>query len=87
MPRLYSAAQPTGIIHLGNYFGAIKNWVDLQKQHEGIFSIVDLHALTVTPHFHRIKRKHTQFGKNFFGLWLGSAKKYHLSTIRCAGTR
>ena len=45
--RLFSGIQPTGIIHLGNYFGAIHNWLSLQKEFDSIFSIVDFHALTV----------------------------------------
>ena len=47
MKRIFSGIQPTGIIHLGNYFGAIYNWLHLQKEYDSIFSIVDLHALTV----------------------------------------
>jgi len=47
MKTIYSGVQPTGIIHLGNYFGAIHNWLQLQKDYNCIFSIVDLHALTV----------------------------------------
>lgn len=46
MPRLFSGIQPTGELHLGNYFGAITNWVELQKEHETIYCIVDLHAIT-----------------------------------------
>lgn len=45
--KILSGIQPTGIIHLGNYFGAIHNWLDLQKKYQGIFFIADLHALTV----------------------------------------
>ena len=45
--RIFSGIQPTGNLHLGNYLGAIKNWVDLQKNIFSIFSIVDLHAITV----------------------------------------
>jgi len=45
--RVFSGIQPTGIIHLGNYFGAIHNWLPLQKEYECLFSIVDLHALTL----------------------------------------
>ena len=41
--------QPTGTIHLGNYLGAIKNWVGLQEQYDTFFCVVDLHAITV-PH-------------------------------------
>lgn len=43
---LFSGIQPTGNLHLGNYLGAIKNWIELQKKYDCIFSIVDLHALT-----------------------------------------
>jgi tryptophanyl-tRNA synthetase len=45
--RIFSGVQPTGNLHLGNYLGAIRNWVALQKDYECIFCIVDLHALTV----------------------------------------
>jgi len=45
--RIFSGVQPTGNLHLGNYLGAIRNWVALQRQYECIFCIVDLHALTL----------------------------------------
>ncbi|MGM0608619.1 MAG: tryptophan--tRNA ligase [Candidatus Muiribacteriota bacterium] len=47
MKKLFSGVQPTGTIHLGNYTGAIKNWVNLQNKYDCIFSIVDLHSITV----------------------------------------
>ncbi len=47
MGRVFSGVQPTGNLHLGNYLGAIRNWVGLQDQHECIFCIVDLHAITL----------------------------------------
>jgi len=46
MNRIFSGIQPTGNLHLGNYLGAIRNWVALQKDYDCIFCIVDLHALT-----------------------------------------
>jgi tryptophanyl-tRNA synthetase len=46
MNRIFSGIQPTGNLHLGNYLGAIRNWVTLQREYECIFCIVDLHALT-----------------------------------------
>ena len=46
MNRIFSGIQPTGNLHLGNYLGAIRNWVALQYDYECIFCIVDLHALT-----------------------------------------
>ena len=48
--------QPTGNLHLGNYLGAIKNWVELQKKFSCIFCIVDLHALTVPSNCKEIKK-------------------------------
>ncbi len=45
--RIFSGIQPTGNLHLGNYLGAIRNWVQLQHDYECIFCIVDLHALTL----------------------------------------
>ena len=45
--RVLSCIQPTGEMHLGNYFGAVTNWVDLQKQYECVFGVVDYHAMTM----------------------------------------
>ena len=45
--RVFSGIQPSGDLHLGNYLGAIKNWVDAQHDNDNIFCIVDLHAITV----------------------------------------
>jgi tryptophanyl-tRNA synthetase len=45
--RIFSGIQPTGNIHLGNYLGAIRNWVATQEEFENIFCIVDLHAITL----------------------------------------
>lgn len=47
MNRIFSGVQPTGNLHLGNYLGAIRNWVKLQPDYDCIFCIVDLHALTL----------------------------------------
>ena len=48
-PRILSGIQTTGNLHLGNYLGAIKNWVDLQKDYDCFLFMADLHAVTV-PH-------------------------------------
>src|SRR5439155_12320348 len=45
--RIFSGAQPTGNVHLGNYLGALRNWVTLQREYESFFCIVNLHAITV----------------------------------------
>ncbi len=45
--RVLSCIQPTGEIHIGNYFGAVKNWADIQDTYECIYGVVDLHAMTM----------------------------------------
>jgi tryptophanyl-tRNA synthetase len=45
-PRIFSGIQPTGKLHLGNYIGALSQWVENQDKYDGIYCIVDLHALT-----------------------------------------
>lgn len=47
--RVLSGVQPTGNLHLGNYLGAIRNWVETQQEYDNFFCVVDLHAITV-PH-------------------------------------
>lgn len=47
--RVLSGVQPTGNLHIGNYLGAIRNWVEIQHQYDNYFCVVDLHAITV-PH-------------------------------------
>src|SRR5919107_622974 len=45
--RIFSGAQPTGNLHIGNYLGALRNWVDLQRDYDSFYCVVDLHAITV----------------------------------------
>lgn len=47
MKRIFSGMQPTGNLHLGNYLGALRNWVKLQDEYECFYCVVDLHALTI----------------------------------------
>ena len=47
MKRVLSGIQPSGNLHIGNYLGALRNWVRIQYDYESIFCIVDLHAITV----------------------------------------
>lgn len=46
-PRVFSGIQPSGELHIGNYLGAVQNWVEVQRRYESIFCIVDYHAITV----------------------------------------
>ena len=49
MVRTMSGIQPTGSLHIGNYLGALVNWVKLQEEYDAYFCVVDLHALTQRP--------------------------------------
>ena len=55
--RIFSGAQPTGELHLGNYIGALKNWVALQDEYESFFCIVDLHAITIPRDPEELRQK------------------------------
>ncbi len=46
MPRIFSGIQPSGELHIGNWLGAVQNWVNLQQSYECIYCVVDLHAIT-----------------------------------------
>ena len=54
--RIFSGIQPTGNLHLGNYLGAIRNWVTLQDEFESIYCVVDLHAITVAQNPQQLRQ-------------------------------
>ena len=56
--RIFSGAQPTGELHIGNYLGALKNWVALQDEYESFYCIVNLHAITL-PQDPKVLRQKT----------------------------
>ena len=57
MDRIFSGIQPTGDIHIGNYVGAIRNWVQLADRYECIFCVVDYHAITVDYEVENLQQK------------------------------
>ncbi|MFA6285049.1 MAG: tryptophan--tRNA ligase [Parcubacteria group bacterium] len=61
--RIFSGIQPSGTLHLGNYLGAIKNWIALQEKYESIFSVVDLHAITVPQNPDELRKKTIEMAK------------------------
>ena len=74
MKRIFSGIKPTGLIHLGNYFGAIVNWLDLQKEYDCLFSIVDLHALTVFQKPEELRRNILDLAKLYVASGLDPKK-------------
>jgi tryptophanyl-tRNA synthetase len=55
--RIFSGAQPTGELHIGNYLGALKNWVALQEEYESFYCIVNLHAITLPQDPKTLRKK------------------------------
>ena len=55
--RIFSGAQPTGELHIGNYLGALKNWVAMQNEYESFFCIVNMHAITIPQDPKVLKQK------------------------------
>ncbi len=55
MKDILSAIQPTGDMHFGNYYGAVKNWVDLQEKYSCAFGVVDYHAITMPTNYQKLR--------------------------------
>ena len=68
---IFSGVQPTGNLHLGNYIGAIKNFVNLQneKDNKCIYCVVDLHAITVKQDPKIFKKQYKRNYSCIFGKW------------------
>ena len=61
--RIFSGIQPSGNLHIGNYLGAIKQWVDLQEMYEAIFCVVDLHAITMPQEPETLRKRTIEIAK------------------------
>ncbi len=72
--KIFSGIRPSGPIHIGNYLGAIKNWLALQEEHDCFFCIVDLHALTTPFHPEQLKRDITSLAALYLSLGLNPKK-------------
>jgi tryptophanyl-tRNA synthetase len=68
MKRIFSGAQPTGNVHLGNYLGALRNWVALQHEYESIFCIVNLHAITSPQDPKLLRDKTRELARIYFAV-------------------
>jgi len=62
-PRVFSGIQPSGTLHIGNFLGAMKNWIALQKKYDSIFCVVDLHAITVPQNPKELREKTLDLAK------------------------
>jgi tryptophanyl-tRNA synthetase len=72
--KIISGIQPTGQIHIGNYLGAIKQWIDLQDKEDTIFFIADLHSLTVSENSEGLKENILQTAAAFLALGVDPQK-------------
>ena len=77
MKRIFSGAQPTGNIHIGNYLGALRNWAALQHEYESFFCIVNLHAITIPQDPQVLARKTRELAR----LYLASGIDPQVSII------
>ena len=75
--RIFSGAQPTGNLHIGNYLGALKNWVALQESYESFYCIVNLHAITLPQNPAVLKQKTLDLAR----IYLASGVNPETSTI------
>lgn len=72
--RIFSGIQPSGCVTLGNYLGAIKNWVDLQDEYECLYSVVDLHSITVRQEPAELRKRCVEFLSLFMACGLDPEK-------------
>ncbi len=77
MKRIFSGVQPTGNVHLGNYLGALRNWVTLQHEYESFFCIVNLHAITARQDPKLLAEKTRELARVYVGVGIDPS----LSTI------
>ncbi|HUF03715.1 MAG TPA: tryptophan--tRNA ligase [Aridibacter sp.] len=75
--RIFSGAQPTGQLHMGNYLGALRNWVALQTEYESFYCIVNLHAITLPQDPATLKRKTLDLAR----IYLAAGVDPEVSTI------
>jgi tryptophanyl-tRNA synthetase len=72
--RIFSGIQPSGNLHIGNYLGAIKNWVKLQDKYNSIFCVVDMHAITVPQDPEVLKKKTIEVAKIYLAAGIDPQK-------------
>lgn len=72
--RIFSGIKPSGDLHLGNYLGSIRQWVPMQDEYEAVFSVVDLHAITVPQEPEELRRRTLEIAKTYLAAGIDPAK-------------
>ena len=83
--RVFSGIQPSGNLHVGNYVGALKNWVAMQDEYENYFCIVDLHAITVPQDPEVVRQKIREVAAIYLGSGLDPEKCVIFRQSRVSG--
>jgi tryptophanyl-tRNA synthetase len=74
MPRILSGIQPSGELHLGNYLGAVKNWVELQERYESLYFVADYHAITQPYDPEQLRRRRREMAASIISAGVDPAK-------------
>lgn len=72
--RIFSGIQPSGNLHIGNYLGAIQNWVKLQEEYDSIFCVVDMHAITVPQDPETLRKRTLEIAKIYLAAGIDPEK-------------
>src|SRR3989449_4783503 len=82
MARVFSGIQPSGELHIGNYLGAVQNWVKLQQQHDCLFCVVDLHAITQAYEAASLSQRTLDMAISLFASGLDPRSEEHTSELQ-----
>ena len=86
--RVFSGARPTGRQHLGNYLGAIQNYVALQDDYDCVYCVVDLHALTTMETTRELRQNTCEMALDWLAAGIDPAESHHLRPVaRAPGHR
>ena len=72
--RIFSGVAPSGNLHVGNYLGALKNWVNLQNEYDSIFCVVDMHAITMPRNPEELRKKTIEVAKIYLAAGIDQEK-------------
>lgn len=86
-PIVFSGAQPSGELTIGNYMGALRQWVNMQDDYHCIYCIVDQHAITVRQDPQQLRKATLDTLALYLACGIDPQKKHHLRSVPRAGAR
>ena len=81
--RIFSGMQPSGVITLGNYLGALKNWTKLQDEYDCLYCIVDMHAITVRQDPVKLRKQARDLLVQYLAVGLDPEKNIIIISLMC----